>query len=184
MTARLAECFEVDAERTNGLRRLDKGSADIMVADDTKLEGDAARLRKTYRSRCTAIGNGHDNISLKRCFLGEVDTHILAGGINIAATNNSVRTGKIYIFEQAKPLRFRVLRLERLNADGTISLNLANHDFAIFDITNEIWHRIMSSAQLSEAKIGLPLRSPITSGRMPIGSRAAINFVRVRASIA
>jgi len=42
---------------------------------------------------------------------------------------------------------------------------------------------MMSSAQVSEQKIGLPSSSPITRGRMPIGSRAAISLVRVIASI-
>jgi len=41
----------------------------------------------------------------------------------------------------------------------------------------------MSSAQLSDAKIGLPSSSPMTSGRMPVGSRAAISLVRVIATI-
>ncbi|MCY1556617.1 hypothetical protein D9M68_933800 [compost metagenome] len=43
---------------------------------------------------------------------------------------------------------------------------------------------IMSSAQVSEQKIGLPSSSPMTSGRMPMGSRAAISLVRVMASMA
>ena len=43
---------------------------------------------------------------------------------------------------------------------------------------------MMSSAQVSEQKIGLPFSSPITSGLMPIGSRAAISLVRVIASMA
>ena len=43
---------------------------------------------------------------------------------------------------------------------------------------------MMSRAQVSEAKIGLPSRSPSTSGRMPLGSRAPISLVRVMATIA
>ena len=38
---------------------------------------------------------------------------------------------------------------------------------------------IMSSAQVSEVRIGRPSRSPSTSGRMPSGSRAPISFLLV-----
>src|SRR6201746_644223 len=39
---------------------------------------------------------------------------------------------------------------------------------------------IMSSAQVSEVRIGWPSRSPSTSGRMPSGWRAPISFLLVR----
>ena len=38
---------------------------------------------------------------------------------------------------------------------------------------------MMSSAQVSEARIGQPSSLPITSGRMPNGSRAPISFLLV-----
>ena len=39
---------------------------------------------------------------------------------------------------------------------------------------------MMSSAQVSDARIGLPSSLPITSGRMPSGSRAPTSFLLVR----
>ena len=41
---------------------------------------------------------------------------------------------------------------------------------------------IMSSAQVSDVRIGQPSRSPSTSGRMPSGSRAPISFLLVSAT--
>ncbi len=38
---------------------------------------------------------------------------------------------------------------------------------------------MMSSAQVSDARIGQPSSSPSTSGRMPSGSRAPISFLLV-----
>ena len=43
---------------------------------------------------------------------------------------------------------------------------------------------MMSSAQVSEQRIGLPSSSPSTSGRMPSGSRAPISFLLVSATSA
>ena len=43
---------------------------------------------------------------------------------------------------------------------------------------------MMSSAQVSEARIGLPSSSPSTSGRMPSGSRTPISFLLVSATSA
>ena len=41
---------------------------------------------------------------------------------------------------------------------------------------------MMSSAQVSEARIGQPSSSPSTSGRMPSGSRAPTSFLLVSAT--
>ena len=41
---------------------------------------------------------------------------------------------------------------------------------------------MMSSAQVSDARIGQPSRSPSTSGRMPSGSRTPISFLLVSAT--
>ena len=43
---------------------------------------------------------------------------------------------------------------------------------------------MMSSAQVSEQRIGQPSSSPSTSGRMPSGSRAPISFLLVSATSA
>jgi hypothetical protein len=49
-----------------------------------------------------------------------------------------------------------------------------------FSTSRTYFAPMMSSAQVSEARIGYPSSLPITSGRMPSGSRAPMSFLLVR----
>ena len=49
-----------------------------------------------------------------------------------------------------------------------------------FSTSRTYFAPMMSSAQVSEARIGQPSSLPSTSGRMPSGSRAPISFLLVR----
>ena len=53
------------ADRIAGL---DEGAADIVVADDAELEGDAGLLREADRRRRAGIGHRHDDVGLDRAF--------------------------------------------------------------------------------------------------------------------
>ena len=56
--------FETDAEFADGLGGLDKGAADIMVADNAEFRGNIGGLRIAERGRHAGIGNGDHNIDI------------------------------------------------------------------------------------------------------------------------
>ena len=56
----------------------------------------------------------------------------------------------------------------------------SNTSTSPFSTSRTYFAPMMSSAQVSEARIGQPSSVPITSGRMPSGSRAPTSFLLVR----
>ena len=67
-SARLALCFSLHAHVADRVGRLDEGAADIVVADDAEIEGEARRLREADRRRRAGIGHRHDDVGLGRRF--------------------------------------------------------------------------------------------------------------------
>ncbi len=63
---RLALCLQLDAHVADGVGRLDEGAADIVVADDAELEGNAGFLGETDRGRRAGIRHRHDDVGLDR----------------------------------------------------------------------------------------------------------------------
>ncbi len=60
--------LELDAEMADLVRRLNKGAADIMVADDAEIEGDAAFLRIADGGGGAAVGHRDDEIGVDGVF--------------------------------------------------------------------------------------------------------------------
>ena len=60
--------LQAHAELADRLRRLDEGAADIVVADDAELVGDAGGLRKADRRRHAGIRHRHDHVGVRRRF--------------------------------------------------------------------------------------------------------------------
>ena len=130
--------LEPDAEGADVLGRLDEGAAHIMVADDAVFERNAAALRIAERGGRATIGHRHHDVGLDRGFVGKVLAHALAGRVDRAAGHNRIRTGEIDIFEQADPFRALRERLEAVDGGAAIVLDLADDDFAILDIADEL----------------------------------------------
>ena len=74
------------------LCRLDEGAADIMIADDAKIEGDRRRLGIAERRRHAGIGHRNDQIGVDVRFTGQFGTDGFAGVIDAAALDHRIWT--------------------------------------------------------------------------------------------
>ena len=97
------------AQVANAVRRLDKGAADIMVADDAQLERNVRRIGKAQRGGHTRVRHRDHHVGVYRRFLGQHGADILARLIHVAAFQRGIRTREIDVFEHAKTV---LLRLE------------------------------------------------------------------------
>ena len=157
------------------LRRLDEGAADIVVADDAELEGDAglpARSRSPPARRSPAPARRRRRAPAPR-----------ARARRPWSCARRRRCGR----RRSNPAaRNRCIR--RCRARGAIGGNglcdcapsSSKTTTSPFSMSRTYCAPMMSSAQVSEARIGQPSSLPSTSGRMPSGSRAPISFLLVR----
>ena len=97
--------------------------------------------------------------------------------IDVAPFDQRIRAGEIDIFEDAEA---RLLRLER--ETGSRCPCSVTTTISPGSMSRTKRAPMMSSAQVSEARIQAPSRSPSTSGRMPSGSRQPIIFLVVSAT--
>ena len=170
--------LEPDAEFADRLRRLDERAPDIMIADDSELEGNAAGLRVAERRRDAGIGNRHHDVGVGRRLARQFGAHRLARVIDRASVDDRIRPREIDVFENAgaHPLGGNGRKLCTPSREITTT--------SPFSTSRTNLAPIISSAQVSEARIQLPFSSPSTSGRMPSGSRAPISFLLVSATSA
>ena len=82
--------------------RLDKGAADIMVADDAELERDTRFLRIAERRRHPRIRHRHDDIGVDMAFAGEFAADALAGFVDADPLDDAVGPGEIDVLEDAE----------------------------------------------------------------------------------
>src|SRR5690242_5768471 len=75
--ARIGRMLELDAELADALLRLDECASDVVIADDAKLERNAALLAEPDCRRHARIRYWHDDIGAGRCLSCELDTHAL-----------------------------------------------------------------------------------------------------------
>ncbi len=132
----IGRMLELHTQRTNLLRWLNKGTADIVVADDAIFKRNTAGLRKTKRRWRAAIWHGNNNIGFDWRFLCQFHAHVLARNINTAATNDRVRPGEIDILKQAETFRLWIFRLDTIRRNRAIFLDFADDDLAIFHIAD------------------------------------------------
>ena len=88
------------------LGRLDKGAADIVIANDAKLEVNIRRFSIAKCSRYTRVRDRHNQISIGSRFFGKLCANGFAGMIDASPFKNAVWTCKIDIFKNAKPALF------------------------------------------------------------------------------
>ena len=178
-TARLALCFSRTPSWRIVLRRLDEGAPDIVVADDAELEGDAAtpaRSRSPPARRNPAPARRRRRRPAPRARarapmrLAHVVDRAAADDRSPAARNRCTRRCRAAARMRRKRL-VRVRCRRRRTPPPRRSRRRARSRAPM-----------MSSAQVSEARIGRPSSSPSTSGRMPSGSRAPISFLLVSAT--
>src|ERR1700749_1163008 len=105
-----------DAEIADAVRRLDEGTADIMVADDTQIERQLRLFRKTDGGGEGGIRHRHDHVGRGRRLAREFHTGALAQVVDIAALDHGVRPREIDVFEHAETMRMLVERMQALDA--------------------------------------------------------------------
>ena len=156
------------------LRRLNERAADIVIADNTEFERHAGFLGISDCRGHAGIRYRHHHVGRDMAFAGKFRTHGLADVINRSAADDRIGPREIDIFENAWPFRHRRERLVALVRRVRRKRSLRQ-----VSTSRTYFAPMMSSAQVSDARIGQPSSSPSTSGRMPSGSRAPTNFLFV-----
>ena len=121
------------AEVADLLRRLDEGAADVVVADDAELEGDAARFGIADRRRHAGIGNRHHDVGGHRAFAGELDADPLAHVVDVRALDGRIGPGEVDVLEDAEALRDLGEGLDRAQP-----LLVDDDDLARLDVAHEL----------------------------------------------
>ncbi len=103
-TERLAECFSFTPEMADVIGRLDEGAADIVVADDAKLERHAAFLRIAHGGGHAGVRHRHDDVGRHVRLARQFGADPLARVVDRHALHHGVGAREIDIFEQAEPL--------------------------------------------------------------------------------
>ena len=129
---RLALCLSLHAHVADRVAGLDEGAADIVVADDAELEGNAGLLGKADRRRRARIGHRHDDVGLDRALERELRADALPDVVDVAALDRRIGPGEIDIFEDAEA---RLLRLEREQALDALGGD--DHHLARLDVAHE-----------------------------------------------
>ena len=153
------------AEFAHALGRLDEGAADVMVSDDAEFERHAGMLAVAEGGGHAGVRHRHHDVDFDMALARELRAEGLADVVDRAAADDGIRPREIDVFEDAGPRR---LRRERLWLCAPASSNTM---ISPGSMSRTYLAPIMSSAQVSEVRIGRPSRSPSTSGRMPSGSR-------------
>ncbi len=84
------------------LTRLDKGTGDIAVLDQTHAVRDARELRVADRCRDARVGHADDDVSADRMLDGQILAGLLTGKLYRRAVDDRVRTGEIDILKYAR----------------------------------------------------------------------------------
>ena len=166
--------------KSRALFRLDEGAADVMVADEAEVEGDAGFGGVAKRGGDAGVGNGDDEVCCDAGFARELAAHLFAGLLDPAAEDARVGAGEIDVLEDAAGgwvVSEAKRRLVRPSSDTmTSSPGLTSRSYLA-------WRR--SKAQVSDANTNvsgappMPAIRPMESGRKPWGSRAAKIRLRV-----
>ncbi len=144
-----------------------EGAADIVVADDAEFEGNSRALRKADCGGHAGIGHRHDDIGIDRRF---------AASSRRCACARHRPSGHSRRSRVGRNRHIRKCRRGACLAGKGFTLctpSLSMITISPCSMSRTKRAPMMSSAQVSDARIQAPSRSPSTSGRMPSGSRAA-----------
>ncbi len=125
--------LQLDAEMADLVGGLDEGAADIVVADDAQLEGDARLLRIADRRRHAGVGHRDDDVGGDVALARELGADALAHLVDAGAVDHGVGPREVDVLEDAgAPTRPR----ERLQ--GTHAPLLENHHLPGLDVAHEL----------------------------------------------
>src|SRR4029453_17597571 len=124
--------LQLYAELPDALLGLDKGSADIVIADDAVFERQPRLLRIADGRGHARVRNGDDDVCIGRSLARQLPAHLFPYFIDRAATDDRVRPGEIDVFEDAEP--------RRVFGNETVALDALARDhyhLAILDLAHE-----------------------------------------------
>src|SRR6266403_495732 len=165
--------LQLHAKIADGLRRLDKRPANIMIADQAHTERNAGLQRETHCRGHSGVGHRHDNVRPYRMLFRQRAAQRFAAGGDRAAEDDAVWPREIYMLENAL-----LPRLFRREVNGLDAGARNAHHFAGFDLTDVLRVEQIESAgfrghqpgiaQLAETQRAKAAR--IADGNQLIGS--------------
>ena len=141
--------LELDAELADALLGLDEGAADVVVADDAELEGNAALLRVADGGGHAGVRDRDDDVGLGRRLARELRAHLLADVVDVAAADDGVGPGEVDVLEDAgprRPAREGAMALDAVGGDGD--------DLAVLDLAHELGADDVERAGLRRQHVG------------------------------
>ncbi len=93
--------LHADAEVAHTLLGLNKGAADVVVADEAEVEGDAGFGGVAQGGGDAGVGHGDDEVGGDGGLAGELATHLIARLLDGAAEDAGVGAGEVDVLEDA-----------------------------------------------------------------------------------
>ena len=170
--------LQLHAEVADLVRRLDEGAADIVVADDAELEGDARLRGVAHGRRHAAVGHRHHHIGRHAALARQLGADALARLVDRRALHHAVGAGEVDVLEDAEAALVAAEGLDAVHARA-----VDDDDLARLDVAHELGADDVEGAGLAGQHparpafpvAGTPPSRPSTSGRTPSGSRAPIS---------
>ncbi len=148
--------LQLHAEVADLVGRLDEGAADVVVADDAELEGDAALGRIAHGRRHAAVGHRHHHIGLDAALARQFGADALAGLVDRGALDHAVGAGEVDVLEDAEAVGLLAEGLDAVHA-----LVVDDDDLAGVDVADELGADDVERAGLAAEHPG---------GRLAIGA--------------
>ena len=130
--------LQLHAEVAHPLLRLDEGAANVVVADQSELQRNAALMREAHGRGHAGVGHGNHDVGLDRRFERKLPAHGVARLLHRASEDHAVGPRKIHVLEDAARLRLlrRVeARMHSFRADDD---QLARLDLALIGCADQV----------------------------------------------
>ena len=95
--------FHFNAGLAAAVGGLDKGSPNVVIADDPQLKTQPRFNSIAERGGNTRIRHRHHHIGIDMGFAGQLPADVLAHGVNVTAFDLAVGAGKVDVFKNAEP---------------------------------------------------------------------------------
>src|SRR5579864_8870721 len=122
--------FQLDAEIADGLRRLDEGAADVVIADQAHAKRNPGFESVADGGGNAGVGHGHDDIRFDGMLAGKQAAKHFAALVDGAAEDDAVRAREVDVLENALLMRLGGSEMNGLDAALGDAHHFARLDFA------------------------------------------------------
>jgi hypothetical protein len=131
--------FESDSEAAYVGGGFDEGASDVVVADDSEVEGYIEFSGEADGGGIPRVGNGHDEVCFDSMFDGEFFSDLASGGIDGSSVEGAVWAGEVDIFEEARScIGLTVFHDDAVNLAFLLLVLGDEDDFPSFDFSDEV----------------------------------------------